>query len=59
MPEKVNVFCAGLVLLAVLVSSVKLESTPLLAEVKPKVALPESTGSVTFFIVSLASFLLV
>ena len=57
LPLKVNTFVSELVLSDVLVSSVKAE-VPLPLAVKPKVLEPESTGSVTFLIVSVAFFLL-
>ena len=56
---KVNVFWLGLVASAALVSRLKLASTPELALVYGKESEPELAGSVTFLIVSLASFLLV
>ena len=57
-PLKVNTFVSELVLSDVLVSSVKAE-VPVPVAVKPKVLEPELTGTVTFMIVSFASFLLV
>ena len=59
MPLKVKLFWLGLVASAALVSRLKLASTPELALVYGKESEPELAGSVTFLIVSLASFLLV
>src|SRR5262245_56410103 len=57
-PEKVNV-CEFGVRVAGLVSSEKLGSTPVEADVNGKLAVPELAGSVTFTIFNVASALFV